>query len=187
MCLSIFKHTLSGRIYMDTLIIVDMQRDFVTGPLGTDEARAIVPKIQEKIKEYEQNSAAIIFTRDTHGINYLETQEGKRLPVEHCIINTEGWELIDELKTRNAMAYVDKETFGWLGWEQLRWIIGNGSIELVGVCTDICVVVNALILKTVYPENIIKIDASCCAGTTVEAHKTALQTMKSCQIDVIGE
>ena len=151
------------------LIVIDMQNDFVTGTLGNKEAQAIVLNVQAKVKEYADRGDRIIFTRDTHGENYLDTPEGKKLPVKHCINGTE---------------YIDKPTFGWLNWEGFG---SNDEIELVGVCTDICVVSNALILKAKYPEAIISVDAGCCAGVTPEKHNAALETMKSCQIDVYGQ
>lgn len=177
---------------MKTLIVVDMQNDFITGPLGTPEAQAIVPNVEKKIKEYRKAGNKIIFTRDTHRKNYLETAEGKKLPVEHCIKGTDGWQIgvsavLDEYK------FVDKNTFGYINWTEVfsNYIYGKclieDGIELIGVCTDICVISNALILKATYPEANITVNASCCAGSTPEKHKAALEVMKSCQINVIGE
>ena len=165
------------------LIVIDMQNDFVTGSLGSKEAQAIVPKVKAKIREYADRGDRIIFTRDTHGENYLETSEGKKLPVKHCIKGTEGWQIVSELATEPC-EYVDKPSFGWLAWDDFK---ENDEIELVGVCTDICVVSNALILKAKYPDAAISVDASCCAGVTPEKHEAALETMKSCQLDVYGE
>ncbi len=165
------------------LIVVDMQNDFVTGTLGSKEAQAILPNVKSKIKEYADRGDRIIFTRDTHGDNYLETPEGKKLPVKHCIENTEGWQVVADLVTEPC-EYVNKPTFGWLSWDDFG---EKDEIELIGVCTDICVVSNALILKARYPEAAISVDASCCAGVTPEKHKAALETMKSCQIDVYNE
>ncbi len=165
------------------LIVVDMQNDFVTGALGSKEAQAILPNVKAKIKEYADRGDRIIFTRDTHGDNYLETPEGKKLPVKHCIQGTEGWQVAPGLVTE-ACEYVDKPTFGWLFWNDFG---EEDAIELIGVCTDICVVSNALILKAKYPAAAISVDASCCAGVTPEKHQAALETMKSCQIDVYGE
>lgn len=171
---------------MKTLIVVDMQNDFVTGSLGTKEAVAIVPNVKKKIEEYFSNGDEIIFTRDTHyDVDYLDTQEGKKLPVEHCIYASNGWEIVDGLEVGDCK-YIDKQSFGTLEWEDFALDLDE-EIELVGVCTDICVVSNALILKAMFPELKITVDASCCAGTTPERHKDALETMKSCQIDVIGE
>lgn len=174
------------------LIVVDMQNDFVTGPLGSPEARAIVPKISEKITDALRNEDSVIFTRDTHYYNYLKSNEGKHLPVEHCIKNTYGWEIISDLDVPLCQ-HIDKLTFGYIYWGGLTDIRlpynrgENVEIELVGVCTDICVVSNALILKADYPEAKIKVDASCCAGVTPEKHAAALEVMKSCQIEVINE
>jgi nicotinamidase-related amidase len=165
-----------------TLIVIDMQNDFVTGALGTPEAQAIVPNVKKKIEEYEARGDEIIFTRDTHQSNYLETNEGKHLPVEHCIEGTHGWQIAEGLEVPNC-SYINKPTFGWTHWSNH----GFEEIELAGLCTDICVVSNALILKAMYPEINITVDASCCAGVTPESHQAALTTMKMCQINVIGE
>lgn len=170
-----------------TLIVIDMQNDFITGSLGTKEAQAIVPNVKKKIEEYKARGDEIIFTRDTHYDNYLETNEGKHLPVEHCIKSTHGWEIHKDLDIKYCK-HIDKETFGHIGW----WfnLVGEEeieSIEIVGLCTDICVVSNALILKAQFPEINITVDASCCAGVTPESHQAALTTMKMCQINVIGE
>lgn len=146
-----------------TLIVIDMQNDFIDGSLGTKEAQAIVLNVAKKIKEYKDRGDKIIFTRDTHDTNYLNTPDG--LEVENCY-------------------YVDKPTFGWTHWNDL---IFEDDIELVGLCTDICVVSNALILKAMFPNADITVDASCCAGVTPDTHNAALATMKMCQIEVIGE
>lgn len=168
------------------LIVVDMQNDFVTGTLGSDEACAIVSNVVGKVKNFD---GTIIFTQDTHLQNYMTTQEGRNLPVEHCIIDSEGWELIEELKElqeASGWCCYTKETFGSirLATDMLaeNETQGIGSIELVGVCTDICVVSNALLLKAYLPEVLIKVDQSCCAGVTKEKHEAALETMRSCQI-----
>lgn len=168
-----------GRI----LIVIDMQNDFITGSLGSQEAQAIVPNVKAKIKEYVDRGDRVIFTRDTHEENYLETAEGKKLPVKHCVKDTDGWQIVPALKVEKC-EYINKPTFGWLGWDGF---CEKDEIELIGVCTDICVVSNALILKAKYPEAVISVDASCCAGVTPEKHKAALETMRSCQIDVYGE
>lgn len=168
---------------MKTLIVIDCQNDFIDGALGTPEAQAIVPNVKKKIQEYDAREDAIVFTRDTHFENYLETNEGKNLPVEHCIMGTHGWQIADGLEVPYAR-YINKPTFGWLGWKPLDF---EDEVEIIGLCTDICVVSNALILKAMFPEIKITVDASCCAGVTPESHKAALQTMKMCQINVIGE
>ena len=159
-----------------------MQNDFIDGSLGTKEAQAIVPKVAARIREYQEAGDQIIFTRDTHGEDYLETPEGKKLLVEHCIKGTKGWMIADGLEVDGA-EYIDKPNFGWSHWNE--WTFDE--IEMVGLCTDICVVSNALILKAEFPEVKITVDASCCAGVTPESHEAALLTMKMCQIDVIHE
>lgn len=176
-----------------TLIVIDMQNDFVTGPLGTEEARSIVPNIKAKIDEYIKNGDEVIFTRDTHDEDYLNTNEGKHLPVPHCIDDTEGWQVVPELDIPEC-EHIEKFTFGWPFWRyikdwnsEIRYARYLEEIELVGVCTDICVVSNALILKSMYPQSKITVDASCCAGVTPETHKAALTVMKSCQIEVVNE
>ena len=184
------------------LIVVDMQNDFVNGILGTKEAQEIVPKIKKKIEEWEGD---ILFTLDTHYENYLETSEGKNLPIKHCIKYTDGWDIVEPLMTavlRKEERYeergdfsftfwtISKETFGSPELIQLlkqKFISGKlidkyESFELVGVCTDICVISNAILLKSNFPEKEICIDKNCCAGTTPEDHEAAIQVMKSCQI-----
>ena len=165
---------------MKTLIVVDMQNDFVDGALGTKEAVAIVENVKNKIVEYYKNGDKIIFTRDTHFDDYLETNEGRHLPVKHCIKDSHGWQIIEGIEVPNAV-YIDKPSFGYTGWNSLE--LGN-EIELIGLCTDICVVSNALILKAYFPDADISVDSNCCAGVTLESHNAALETMKMCQITV---
>lgn len=168
------------------LVVVDMQKDFVNKALGTKEAEAILPAVVEKVHNFD---GEVIFTRDTHFEDYLSTSEGKLLPVEHCIKGTDGWQIVDELEeirgVNDCVTY-DKITFGCkeLAQDMLRINEDEGidSIELVGLCTDICVVSNALLLKAFLPEVEIKVDAACCAGVTPEKHTAALETMSSCQI-----
>ncbi len=164
------------------LIVVDMQKDFIDGALGTAEAVAIVPKVEEKIKSFE---GKVIFTRDTHGENYLETQEGKYLPVPHCIKDTEGWEIEKPLQ-KYVEEVLDKPTFGSvdLGMALQKWNQQEPieKITFVGLCTDICVISNAMIAKAVLPEVEVAVDASCCAGVTPQSHANALEAMKMCQI-----
>lgn len=168
----------------DTLIVIDMQNDFIDGSLGTKEAVAIVPNVAKKIKEYRDAGKQVIFTRDTHFPNYLDTYEGKHLPVTHCVRNTIGWQISDKLDFDvDHDVLIDKITFGWLNWNDF----GFDSVEICGLCTDICVVSNALIIRANYPDIDITVDASCCAGVTPEQHKAALEVMKSCQIEVINE
>ncbi len=165
-----------------TLIVVDMQNDFIDGALGTAEAQAIVENVKAKIGEYVKSGDSIIYTRDTHTENYLDTPEGKKLPVTHCVKGTNGWEIADGLYIEGS-EIIDKPSFGWTGWAGRNF----DSIELIGLCTDICVVSNALMLKALYPDAQISVDASCCAGVTPETHNAAIATMKMCQIDIIGE
>lgn len=169
------------------LIVVDMQNDFVTGSLGSKQAEAIVPCVQKKIEEYTKRGDKIIFTRDTHFDNYLETQEGQFLPVVHCAKGTTGHEIIEALSTEGCDIF-DKTSFGSL--ELAKQIAQTedsfDEIELCGLCSDICVVSNALILKAQFPETKITVDATCCAGVSDESHTAALITMKTCQVNVIN-
>lgn len=168
------------------LIVVDMQRDFVDGSLGSPEAQAIVPNVVNKISNYKYED--IYFTRDTHQPDYMNTLEGRYLPVSHCIKNTEGWKIIPELKPLSLECNViNKETFGFEGWANMYFGPEEVEFELCGLCTDICVVSNALALRMFYPDAKITVDASCCAGVTPEKHAAALEVMKSCQIEVINE
>ena len=177
------------------LIVVDMQNDFVTGALGSEDAQKILPGVRAKIDAYHKEDAEVIFTRDTHGEDYMQTNEGKHLPVPHCIKGTDGWQicsaLTDGLFAEKDYTVVDKPSFGYIGWrEVIAAQEADGSdlqIELIGVCTDICVVSNALNLKAAFPEVEITVDASCCAGVTPATHHAALETMKMCQINVISE
>lgn len=162
-----------------TLIVVDMQKDFIDGSLGTKEAEAIVENVKRKIASYQEQGDEIIFTRDTHQENYLDTNEGKHLPVVHCIEGTEGWRIAEGLEVPGAI-YIDKPSFGYMNWKDYNL----EEVELVGLCTDICVVSNALIIKAAYPEIRVSVDAGCCAGVTPESHKAALLTMKMCQVEV---
>lgn len=192
-------------------IVVDMQNDFVYGPLGTDEAKAIIPNVKHKLSEWQSEGRRIIFTLDTHGGSYLKSQEGKLLPIEHCIFASEGWGVVKELDHANVCNHMFlKNDFaaivGYLEYFCNCTMQGdvycikmkhNGlinmidsdndvDIELVGVCTDICVVSNALVLKAMLPEARISVDAQCCSGTTPENHVAALQVMRSCQINVVN-
>ena len=167
------------------LIVVDMQTDFVTGALGTKEAQAIVPMVAEKIKKAKEDGTDVIFTLDTHEENYLDTQEGKQLPVPHCIKNTEGWMLVPQLRPlAGGCMSVETPTFGSTRLAHLVGKAGYDEIELIGLCTDICVISNAMILKASVPETPISVDASCCAGVTPESHANALAAMKMCQITI---
>lgn len=165
------------------LVVVDMQRDFIGGSLGTAEAQQIVPAVQAKTEEYQNAGDEVVFTLDTHPENYLETQEGRILPVVHCIKGTSGWELCDELQKYSGRRF-EKNTFG--SKELAEWAASEkfDEIELIGLCTDICVISNALLLKAFLPEAAIKVDASCCAGVTPKSHENALVAMKMCQIHI---
>ena len=162
---------------MKVLVVVDMQNDFISGSLGSDEAKGIVPFVKDKIMNYD---GRVIFTRDTHMQDYLNTREGRNLPVEHCIKDTDGWQICDELKNF-ATEIVDKITFGSC---DLPEIIGEApeEIEICGLCTDICVISNAMILKAAFPEIDIIVDSKCCAGVTPESHNNAIEAMKAVQI-----
>lgn len=164
-----------------TLIVVDMQNDFINMALGTKEAVAILPAVKAKIQEYSQKGYEIIYTRDTHNANYLESTEGKKLPVVHCVKGTKGWEIADGLYVEGSKI-IDKPNFGWQYWSEEAL----EEVELIGLCTDICVVSNALIIKASFPDAIVKVDKNCCAGVTPESHNAALLTMQMCQIDVVG-
>lgn len=172
----------------DILIVVDMQKDFVDGSLGTVEARAIVDLLAEKIKGHV---GPILFTQDTHEQDYLDTQEGRLLPVEHCIRGTEGWQIIPELASLGSFPVLEKNTFG--SKDLVRVLLamdeeeGIRSITLAGLCTDICVISNALLIKAYLPEAEIIVDASCSAGVTPESHRTALDAMRACQISIQGD
>ena len=173
------------------LVVVDMQRDFVDGALGTPEAQAIVASVAAKAQVFD---GTVVFTKDTHYSDYLQTLEGKNLPVEHCLHGTPGWELMPELQAirdeRNSFVF-EKTTFAsldlamWLAEENVAEPIE--SIELIGLCTDICVVSNALLIKGWIPEVPLKVDASLCAGVTPDSHKAALATLRSCQVEVIND
>ena len=170
---------------MKLLIVIDMQNDFIDGSLGTKEAGAIVPVVAEKIAEYRRNGNTVAFTRDTHQKNYPETQEGRNLPVIHCIEGTEGWQISDKLET-GASKIFNKPSFGSLELADYAASLQNlEEIELAGLCTGICVISNAFILKAKLPEVKITVDSSACACVTPESHKTALSAMKLCQINVI--
>ncbi len=170
------------------LIVIDMQNDFIDGALGTKEAEAIVGKVAEKIRGFD---GEVIFTRDTHAPEYLETQEGRRLPVVHCVKESAGWRIREGLEAIRPCTVIDKPTFGstelgvLLAQRDLEEKIG--SITVIGLCTDICVISNALLIKAFLPETPIVVDAACCAGVTPESHRNALEAMKMCQIAIENE
>lgn len=167
---------------MKYLIVVDMQVDFITGSLGSELATAIVPNVIEKVKNFD---GKVIYTRDTHFDNYMQTQEGKKLPVPHCIKDTDGWQICDELKPY-AETVIDKVTFGSINLPEILRDSEESIDEIVlcGLCTDICVISNAMILKSAFPEVKLTVDASCCAGVTVDSHITALNAMRAVQIEI---
>ena len=188
------------------LIVIDVQNDFITGSLRNEEAIRKLPNILKKVRETDVNETMILATQDTHGENYLETLEGQKLPVPHCIYSSWGWQIENELyrlltevkpaevtnmaKPGTGVGIITKPTFGSL--ELLDDIYTEvedtpAEFEIVGYCTDICVVSNALLLRAKFPEAKITVDAACCAGVTPELHKAALAVMKSCQIDIINE
>ena len=168
---------------MKYLIVVDMQKDFIDGALGTKEAQAIVPNVRKKIEEFDGD---VIFTRDTHHKDYLSTQEGKNLPVEHCIEGTAGWEIDKSLQPLCKGLVVNKPTFGSMELAEEIWERGDAQeITLVGLCTDICVISNAMLLKAAMPEVPIIVDRACCAGVTPQSHENALEAMKMCQIRIV--
>lgn len=170
---------------MKLLIVIDMQNDFIDGALGTAEAVKIVPAVADKLAARRSEGWKVLFTRDTHGADYLDTQEGRRLSVPHCIWGTEGWQITSSLEVGEA-ALVDKPTFGSLDLAEAAANLGEPEeIELVGLCTDICVISNAMILKARFPEARVLVDAACCAGVTPESHENALKAMRVCQVDVI--
>ena len=173
---------------MDVLVVVDMQNDFIDGALGTEEAVKILPRVVKKIKGF---NGQVFFTRDTHNENYLLTQEGKKLKVVHCVKNTNGWQLNPQIQELVRDEVFDKPTFGSIELckrlYELHKIDNIKTITIIGLCTDICVISNAIILKAFFPESEIIVDASCCAGVTPSTHKQALESMKMCHIDVINE
>ena len=170
---------------MKILIVVDMQKDFIDGALGTPEAVKIVPYVKALIENFE---GKVLFTRDTHFENYMDTQEGKNLPVPHCIKGTPGWEIHPELEALRATPAIDKLTFGASALpEILAKEAQIESVTFVGLCTDICVISNVMLTKAFFPEIPVIVDAAGCAGVTVESHKNALAAMKMCQVSVINE
>lgn len=166
------------------LIVIDMQNDFVKGALGNNETKAVIENVVNRVKEYVAAEKPVIFTRDTHFGDYLETQEGVKLPTVHCIKDSDGWQIIEEL-SQFASTVIDKPTFG-------SFVLVNScvekhysGVEIVGVCTDICVVSNAILLKAALPDSVIAVNADCTAGTTKSAAANAINVMRKCQIDII--
>ena len=169
------------------LVVVDMQNDFLNGALGSPEAEKIIPNVKDLIKDFK---GEVIFTRDTHGEDYLNTREGRHLPVPHCTRGSRGWQITDELETLGRRIF-DKPTFGSVHLAkylaEMHERAGLESVTLVGVCTDICVISNAMLIKAYLPELDVIVDASCCAGVSRESHENALSAMRACQIEIINE
>lgn len=166
------------------IVVIDMQNDFIDGALGTKEAQAMLPHLVAKLER--EKDALLIFTQDTHSKNYMETQEGRNLPVPHCIKPEKGWEIAPSLQpfVKKAAAVIEKPAFGSLELPKAVAKLQPDEVELVGLCTDICVISNAMILKAAFPELPVAVDASCCAGVTPASHDNALQAMKMCQVDI---
>ena len=172
---------------MNVLAIIDMQKDFIDGALGTKEAVSIVPRVAARLKKAREDGELVVFTRDTHHAEYLSTQEGRNLPVPHCMEGTDGWQIDAALPVLDAPVF-DKPGFGSPALiEFLKGLPALERVEFIGLCTDICVVSNALLFKAAMPEAPITVDASCCAGVTPESHRHALETMKMCQIKVVND
>lgn len=181
---------MKGGVYMELLIVIDMQNDFISGALGTPEAQSIVEGVCGTIRRF---SGRVLATRDTHGADYLSTQEGRRLPVVHCVKGTPGWELegsvAEACRERDAVIF-DKPAFGSMELADYLTVLHAKTplkrILLAGLCTDICVISNALLVKAALPEVPVAVDAACCAGVTPESHETALAAMRMCQIEILG-
>lgn len=170
---------------MKVLCVIDMQNDFIDGALGTKEAEAIVDSVSAKIGEYRRNGDKVIFTRDTHYDNYMSTQEGRNLPVPHCIEGSDGWQISPKLSVGDSTV-IDKPSFGLLELgEYIASLSDVEEVELVGLCTDICVISNAMIIKAKLPEVRVSVDSGCCAGVTPDSHGNALEAMKMCQIEIL--
>lgn len=170
---------------MKILAVIDMQKDFIDGALGTKEAVQIVDAVEKKADEFLNAGDLVIYTRDTHQSSYLETQEGKNLPVVHCVEGTEGWQ-IHEKVYKEGCPIIDKPSFGSL--ELAEWVAAREDVDeivVVGLCTDICVISNVMILKARLPEILISVAADCCAGVTPQSHQNALEAMKMCQVKIL--
>lgn len=168
----------------ELLAVIDMQKDFIDGSLGTKEAVAVVPKVKERIQQAAAWGEDVVFTKDTHDANYLSTQEGRKLPVEHCIKDQPGWMLDANLQEFEAKYQVlEKPIFGSLKLAEMAK--GYDKVTIIGLCTDICVISNAILLKSYYPEMTVAVQADCCAGVTPKSHDNALEAMKMCQIEIV--
>ncbi len=170
---------------MKVLVIVDMQKDFIDGSLGTKEAVAILPRVAERLKQARRDGERVVFTRDTHHENYLSTQEGRNLPVVHCVEGTDGWQIDRTLTVGDSMVF-DKPGFGSEALTSyLKSLPDLAQVEFIGLCTDICVITNAMMVKGALPEVPLSVRADCCAGVTPESHENALAAMKLCQIQIL--
>lgn len=170
---------------MKVLAIIDMQKDFIDGALGTKEAIAIVPKVAARLAQAQADGETVVFTRDTHHADYLLTQEGRKLPVPHCLEGTDGWQIDAALAVEDAPVF-DKPGFGSPALiEYLRSLPALEGVEFIGLCTDICVITNAMMTKGALPEVPLSVRADCCAGVTPQSHETALQAMRMCQISIV--
>ena len=170
---------------MKVLAIIDMQKDFIDGALGTKEAVSIVPKVAARLKKAREDGETVVFTRDTHHADYLSTQEGRKLPVPHCMEGTAGWQIDAALAVEDAPVF-DKPGFGSPALiEYLRSLPALEGVEFIGLCTDICVITNAMMTKGALPEVPLSVRADCCAGVTAQSHETALQAMRMCQISIV--
>lgn len=169
---------------MKVLAIIDMQKDFIDGALGTKEAAAIVPKVAARLAQARADGETVVFTRDTHHADYLLTQEGRNLPVPHCLEGTDGWQIDAALAVEDAPVF-DKPGFGSPALiEYLRSLPALEGVEFIGLCTDICVITNVLSTKCALPELPISVDSACCAGVTPQSHENALSAMRMCQIKI---
>ena len=176
---------------MKVLVIIDMQKDLCSGTLANPAAAALIPAIKERILDARKNNEMVIFTQDTHMEDYMSTLEGEKLPVEHCIYQTEGWEIVDELKDEAALCILKPTFMGFDLISRIETVAAamneSVEIEVCGVCTDICIISNLLMLRGAFPNSIIKINQNLCAGTSKEKHEMALEIAKSCMIEVIDE
>lgn len=168
------------------VIVVDMQNDFIDGALGTKEAVSIVPNVAAYLDKMKDDNITLVFTRDTHDEDYLDTREGRKLPVKHCIIGTKGWEICDALQPYSEKSVIfDKPTFGSIDLQQFVLENNFDEIEIMGLCTDICVISNAMLVKAALPEAKVVVHSDCCAGVSVESHQNALDAMAVCQIEIV--
>lgn len=166
------------------LIVVDMQKDFIDGALGSIAAQKIVPAVKDRIAEYIANGDKVIYTKDTHDENYMNTNEGKHLPFPHCIGGTEGWEIPSDIYIEGCKVIL-KPTFGFINWMSVQELADADEIELIGLCTDICVMANSMIIKALYPETKVSVKKDCTAATSDAAYDASMKIFTSCQVDLI--